>query len=122
MKLRITIVSAALSLSACASMAQQDVPASIVEASAESRAELVQIVSSALHVPTVTIADDALTQESLLIIERTPARDASGQRLSGRDYGRPEHFRLVKAGSKCVLIHGETQARYELTKSRCVAK
>ena len=113
-------VCAVLSLSACASMAQQDVPAVIVEPTEESRAELTQTVSSALHVPTVTLANDALTRESLLIIERKPARDAAGQRLSGRDYGRPEHFQLVKAKTSCVLIHEGTGKRYELTQSKCV--
>jgi hypothetical protein len=113
---------AGLSLSACASMAQQDVPAVIVTPTPESHAELVQVVSSALNSADVRIAPDALTREDLLAIDHTPARDASGQRLSGRDYGRPEHFRLVKDGSQCVLIHTGTGVRHELKKVDCAAK
>jgi hypothetical protein len=111
-----------LSLSACASMAQHDAPAVIVTPTPESHAELVQVVSSALSSADVRIAADALTREDLLVIDRTPARDASGQRLSGRDFGRPEHFRLVKDRSQCVLIHTSTGVRYELKKVQCAAK
>jgi hypothetical protein len=108
-------------LTACASMAQQVVPALIVEPSAESRVEILRIVHSALNASNVTIAADALTRESVLVIERKPARDASGRRLSGRNYEKPERFQLVKSGSRCVLIHARTNTRYELQDVECVA-
>lgn len=108
-------------LSACASMAQQDAPAVIVEPSSESRVEILRIVSSALNGANITIAADALTRESMLVVERKVARDAQGRRLQGREYERPEQFRLVKNGSDCALIHVRTSARYELKDVRCVA-
>ena len=40
---------------------------------AESRAELVRTLSEALHGAPVTLADDALTRDGTLIIERTRA-------------------------------------------------
>jgi hypothetical protein len=73
-------------------------------------------VSGALNVPTVTLADDALTHESLLVIERRPARDAAGQRLGGRDLDAPEQFRLVLDDQgRCTLVHLGTDRRYNLT-------
>lgn len=103
-------------------MAHEDVPAVIVEPTAESRIEILRAVSTALSGANVTIASDALTQESVLAIGRKPARDASGRRLSGRDYEMPERFLLVKNGSRCALIHARTNVRYELDKVRCKPK
>jgi hypothetical protein len=113
------LLSAVLTLSACASMAQEEMPAVLVESNVETRAEIVRVVGEALGNSDVLIANDALTRESALFIERKPARDATGQRLSGRDYGRPERFDLVKQGDACVLVHSSTQKRYELKGVRC---
>ena len=112
------LLSAAL-MSACATMAQEEIPAVLVESDAAARAEIVRAVSEALGNSDVLIASDALTRESALFIERKPARDATGQRLSGRDYGRPERFDLVKQGESCVLVHAGTQKRYPLKGVRC---
>jgi hypothetical protein len=112
-------LSAALTLSACATMAQEETPAVLVDSNAETRAEIVRAVGEALGNSDVMIADDALTRESTLFIERKPARDATGQRLSGRDYGRPERFDLVKQGDSCVLVHASSQKRYGLKAVRC---
>lgn len=112
------MVGAVATLSACASLAQ-DAPALLARPSAESHAELVQTISSALNVKTVTIAEDALTRENVLVIERTPARDAAGQRLSGRDFDKPEQFQLLRSGKRCVLLHIRTAKRYDLTNTPC---
>jgi hypothetical protein len=108
-----------LALSACVSIAQDDSPAVVVDPSADTRAELVRIIGEALGQSDVLLANDALTRESSLFIDRKPARDAAGQRLSGRDYGRPERFDLVKQNNECVLVHVSTQKRYKLAGVRC---
>ena len=113
------LLSAVLGLSACATMAQEETPAVLVETNATARAEIVRVVGEALGNSDMLIASDALTRESALFIERKPARDATGQRLSGRDYGRPERFDLVKQGDTCVLVHASTQKRYPLKGVRC---
>ena len=97
---------------ACTStFAQPDAPAIIVKPTPASRAELAQAVSSELNGAPVTLADDALTRDSLLIIERA--------HLSGRDFDRPEHFRLVKAGEHCALVHERTGKRTTLASTTC---
>jgi hypothetical protein len=109
-------------LSTCACFAQPDVAAVIDKPTKESRAELAQAVSRALNRAPVTLADDALTQDSLLIIERTHPRDANGVRLSGRDLDKPEHFRLVKMGKHCALVHERTGKRTTLASTTCQPK
>ena len=99
---------------ACASsFAQPDVPALIDKPTSESRAELARAVSSALNGAPVRLADDALTRDSLLIIEKPH---------TGRDLDKPEHFRLVKAGTQCTLVHERTGTRTTLASTTCVPK
>lgn len=120
--MRIVALSALVMLSACASVAGQDGPAVLTAATTQTHAELVKVVSTALNVPTVTIAADALTSDSELIIERGIARDAGGRRLQGRELSQPEHFQLVSTGTRCVLVHRRTKAEYELSTARCRLK
>ncbi|MBB6093195.1 hypothetical protein HNQ60_002073 [Povalibacter uvarum] len=115
---RIAAIGAALIVTACAqSPSKADAPAVIVEASAQSRAELLSTVQKALGVSSITLADDALTQSSTLFVER--ASDAGGRPLDGRNLGRPERFDLIKSADHCVLIYERTGERHELTSTRC---
>ncbi|WP_116813227.1 hypothetical protein [Steroidobacter cummioxidans] len=120
--MRSVAFSALVMLSACASVAGQDGPAVLTEATAQTHDELVKAVSAALNVPTVTLAADALTTDSELVIERAPARDAEGRRLQGRELTPPEHFQLIRAKNRCVLVHVRTNARYELPNAKCRLK
>jgi hypothetical protein len=116
-------VAALLALAAChARSGPRDVPAVITNPTAESRAELVRTVSAALNGAPVTLADDALVRDGTLIIERAHPRDAAGTPLSGRESGRPEHFRLVMNGSRCVLVHDRSGRRWTLESATCAPK
>lgn len=99
--------------------AREPQPAVLTHASAQSLAELKRIVSQALNGAPVRLADDALTQDSFLIVDRAQARDATGLPLNGRELGRPEHFRLVKRGRQCILIHERTGQRWILSSATC---
>jgi hypothetical protein len=115
--------SVALVVAACkVNAVHEDRPARIVNPSAESRAELRKVVSDMLFGAEVTLSDDALTDSSVLIVERTRIRSLENPPLSGRDLGRPERFQLVTDGTRCVLIHESDQARYELPDTECVAE
>jgi len=111
----IAAIWAALLLSATA----QPVPATIVNPTRESRAALLEAVRSALGGASVTLADDALTRENVLVLERTPRRDAAGRRLQGRELSMPERFTLVKSGGACVLVHERTGRRFPLEHTDC---
>jgi hypothetical protein len=110
----------ALSLAACAAiLGRRDLPAVLTNPTAETRASLARAVSGALHGAPVTIADDALTRDSTLIIEHARPRTPDGVPFSGRETGRPERFRLVKNGSRCVLVHERTGERWTLQAATC---
>jgi hypothetical protein len=111
-------VAGVLALASCHARTPPDVPAVATNPGPESRAELRRVVSDALGVP-VTLAEDALVNDSTLIVERTIRRDAQGRPLDGREKGRPEHFRLVKSGEGCVLVHESTGRRFPLSAVSC---
>lgn len=98
---------------------EQDVPAVIVSRTPESRAALRRAVSEALRGAPVALADDALTRTSTLVVERAWPRGPTGQRLGGREYGRPERFRLVRSGARCVLVHEPDGQRLALEATSC---
>jgi hypothetical protein len=109
-----------LGLVACRAPARQpDVAAVLVDPTLQSRAQLANAVNQMLGVSSVTLADDALTRSSTLLMERSPARDPSGVRITGRDYGKPETFTLVKSGGDCVLVSGRDDRRIVLTDATC---
>jgi hypothetical protein len=107
-------------LCACGTLsAQEQQPAVLTTPSAQSIAELNRVVSDAMHGVPVRLADDALTHDSVLIVEHIQPRDAAGLPLDGRELGKPEHFQLVKRGSHCILIHERTGRRWTLSAARC---
>lgn len=97
-----------------------DQPALIVNPTPESHAELERVVSDMLFGAEVTLSKDALTESSVLVVERARIRSLENPPLSGRDLGRPERFRLLTTGTECVLIHESNHARYELPETDCV--
>lgn len=109
------LLAACVWLSACqAGAARADMPARVDHPTAQSRAELLRVVRNALNGSEVVLARDALTNDSLLIIEP--------KHLTGRDLRRPEHFRLVLSGAHCVLVHEGTETRMQLTDTTCRAE
>jgi hypothetical protein len=113
-------IGAALLLAGCAQRkAPSEVSAVLTAPTAQSRAELLRLVSEAMNGAPVTIADDALTAGDTLIIEPAARRDAKDMNLGGRETRRPDHFRLVKSGPHCVLVHVETDRRWTLTSATC---
>ena len=105
---------------ACESLSpQRDLPAVITNPTAGSRAELLRAVREATSGVSVSLAEDALTRDSTLILERVKPRDERGLPLDGRATGKPEQFRLVKHGSRCELVHERTGRRWTLISTTC---
>ncbi len=103
-------------------LAPADAPALLTSPTAQSHAELVRVVSEAMNGAPVTVADDALTADDVLIVERARQQSAKDMNLGGRETVRPHHFRLVKSGSRCVLVHQETGRRWTLESVACSAR
>ncbi|MBN1377726.1 MAG: hypothetical protein JXA04_00665 [Gammaproteobacteria bacterium] len=123
MKITTGILLSLMILFACKnSDTREAVPARIIEPTIESRADLHLTVANALHNSAITLADDALTRSSVLIIERKLQRDADNNRIMGRDFGTPEQFHLVLINDQCVLIQKSTGNQFVLSKTHCVAE
>ena len=83
--------------------AAKDVPAVIVRPDAQSRADLQSAVSKALNRTSVTLADDALTQDSSLIIEPVRLRDPQEGIAQGGRKGARRACRNTFAWSKADI-------------------
>ncbi|WP_143186900.1 hypothetical protein [Microbulbifer donghaiensis] len=90
-------------------------PALLLDAGAEVRAELLRVVSAAMHGAQVTLAPDALTEESVLIVARKPQQP----RLSGREFDKPVKFQLVLDGEACWLVRQADGERWVLRGASC---
>ena len=101
--------------------ADNDRPARIVNPDADSRSALQATVNDALGTK-VMLADDALTNSSLLAIERVPTGTMDDPVLEGRIVGKPIQFQLIKNGDDCVLIRKSDGARYALSNTDCEAE
>ena len=113
-------VAGLVALSACAQRsARPEVPAVLTSPTEATRAELLRAVGEAMNGAPVTLAADALTREDTLIVERAERRDTKDMNLGGREMRRPDHFRLVKHGAACVLVHVETGRRWTLSSATC---
>jgi hypothetical protein len=105
---------------ACSTLSAQEQPAVIAAHTDGSRAELTRVVSSAMNGQPVTLADDALTRESVLTLERRTPPGPQGRAATGRTLEEPEQFRLVLRGTRCVLVHPADGREWELNEAMCV--
>ena len=106
----------------CQTMATgNDAPARITNPTATSRAALQQAINDALHAE-VMLADDALTDSNILVIERNPPQTMQGRLATGRNMDTPVQFQLVTNNSDCILIDTRDESRHLLENTTCVAE
>ena len=117
---RVYLLVAALSPAACSTLSAQEQPAVIAAHTAQSRAELARAASAAFNGQPVTLADDALTRESVLTIERATPPGAQGRAATGRTLEMPARLRLVLRGGRCLLVRETDGREWELREARCV--
>ena len=115
----IALTALAVTLAACKNVAPDvDQAAVIVNPDAASRAVLQATVNAALHTE-VTLADDALTETSILVIEQKVPQSIEGSPAQGRTMAMPIQFRLVGNGSECILIDQRDMSRTVLADTVC---
>lgn len=108
-------------VAACsAPVVHPDVPALLTNPGPESLQEIEQTLSTALNGTKVTLAADALTKNSVLVIERGMQRGIDRPPELGRDLGRPYRFQLVIDGSQCVLVDQQSGQHWPLATAECV--
>jgi hypothetical protein len=111
-----------LAIAGCQTVANEhDRPARIVSPDDASRAALQSVVDSVLNTH-VTLADNALTDTSVLSIEHNPPRTMQNPNPQGRVMEPPFLFRLVVNGSDCILIDQRDRGRFLLENTTCEAE
>lgn len=117
-------IPASLVAAACQSIGSDetaDVAALRAKPTPASTTEIREAVEKALPGRRVLLASDALTESSLLVIERRRRERLDGVRSSGAADEAPHRFRLVLDGQQCELVHLNTGKRHALTRTRCRA-
>jgi hypothetical protein len=116
------IVGAVLTFSGCQTMATgEDIPALISDPGTDSHKALQETVNKLLHVE-VALAAGALTESSMLTVQRNPPRTMQGQAATGRNMEMPLQFRLVMNGGDCILIDQRDESRHTLANTTCIAE
>jgi len=111
----------ALLLTGCQTMgADVDVPALITEPNDASRAALQAAIAASFGGLYVPLADDALTESSVLLIERSPRGSLDNNQATGRVLEQPMRFQLVRNGAECALIDLRDDSRHVLANTSCV--
>ena len=112
----------ALTALGCQTMGDNyDKPARIVNNNDASRAALQEAVNKVFGT-NVTLADNALTDSSVLTIERSPRPTMENPNPLGRNMEMPIQLRLVVNGSDCVLIDQRDRSRHILANTTCEAE
>ena len=115
---RLGLLLASLLLVACQSSGQPLVPALLSQSSGEQRALLEEAVEELLE-RGVRLSERALTESSLLLLERQSGTGINGQLLDGRRQAPPERLRLYLWGDQCLLEHEASGRRQRLEGVDC---
>ena len=108
-------------LSGCRGLGtNSDLPALITEPDDASRAALQSTLSGLFGGYEVTLADDALTRSSLLVLELGAQKTLSNLPAKGRIVTEPYRFRLVKNDDECALIDLRDGSRHVLADTTCI--
>jgi hypothetical protein len=100
--------------------ASEDVSAVLVNPTEAVRTELRAALTEALGRAPVAIADDALTQTSVLVIERGPIKEPANRPLTGRTLDADvQRFQLIVNDGQCALLRASDGWRKALTQARC---
>ena len=116
------IAGVALAMVGCQTLASdEDLSARITDPTDHSRAALQNAINDALNTD-VALANDALTDSSVLVIEQHPPRSMQSPPAQGRNMDSPIQFRLVLNDSDCILIDQRDNSRYVLEETTCTAE
>ena len=120
-KLLLAMVSMVLLASACKTIdPAQAKPAVITNPSAETTAELTEVVSTIFNGRPVTLAQDVLTESNILSIQIAEHKK-DGLPVMGRIEEMPRQFQLLKHEEGCYLFDSQNDTLYPLKTVQCQA-
>jgi hypothetical protein len=109
-----------LAVAACHTpTAGSDLPALIVRPDEASKMALEKTLTGLFGDHPVALADDALTQSSMLTLDITPRQSVGGEAVLGRVLQGPYRFQLVKRQDNCFLVDLRDGKRYLLRNTSC---
>jgi hypothetical protein len=95
-------------------------PAVLVNPTDEVRTELRAALTAALGQAPIAVADDALTQTNILVIDRAPVRELENRPLDGRIVeSTAQRFELVVTSGECVLQRPSDSWSMRLATATC---
>jgi hypothetical protein len=116
------IASCCIAMAACKHVVDDaNEPAVVVDPTDASRAALQRAVNEAMRTD-VLLAEDALTDSSILIIEHRAPESIAGSPAQGRNMAMPVQFKLFTNGAVCVLEDQRDKTRYLLDDTKCAVE
>ncbi len=110
-------------LSNCAATElSQNTPALLEQSSADTRLLLESTIGDLLNSQPVKLADNAFTEKSTVIIERSQPKDSRGNLLDGREIRPADTVTLLTEDGKCYLKHDQSGSIKLLDSISCKAK
>ena len=110
-------------LAGCQGLNQNpDIPALIVQPDEASRAALRNTLSELFGGQEIILADDALTESSILSLETNLRKQLDSQPALGRVVTPPFSFQLVKSENGCFLVDLRDGKRHLLVDTTCSAE
>jgi hypothetical protein len=113
-------IAALILLAGCQGLtANTDLPALIVQPDETSRAALENTLSELFGGKEIIVADDALTDSSMLSLEVNLREQLDSQPTLGRVVTKPFRFQLFKSKKGCFLVDLRDGGRYLLVDTNC---
>lgn len=109
-------------LSACSIRANDSVEALLPESSSTARAEIIEVVSTALGGKKVPIAQNVFQESSKLLLSAAPVTSPNGVIVHNKTTQQALVFQLRKQGKNCFLKRIDTEQEWPLKTQQCVIK
>lgn len=109
-------------LSACSIRANDSVEALLPESSSTARAEIIEVVSTALGGKKVPIAQNVFQESSKLLLSAAPVTSPNGVIVHNKTTQQALVFQLRKQGKNCFLKRIDTEQEWPLETQQCVVK
>lgn len=102
-----SVMSTLFFVTGCQQTKTQIVPAVVTSINPQTKAQLQQAIKSLLN-RDITIADNAFSQTSDILIERAVVKDERGLPIMGREFSNALRLSLMTDGKNCILQSSET--------------
>ena len=110
-------------LSGClATQPSQPVAALLEQSSAENRILLERAIGDFLNSDPIKLADNIFSQESTVVVDRSPSTNSRGNLLDGREMQAADSFSLLTENGLCYLKHDQSENIKLLDNIRCTSK